>query len=86
MGLGEHGHALAGVLGMAVAIIYDFFPIPGDEDKVVFLTLTTWSHMMAQMSPSSAPGPGGRDTQPREKRAFVEAQHDQVFWWTMVSA
>lgn len=55
VGLGEHGHALgmalAGVLGMAVAVIYDFFPIPGDETKVVFLTLAlaTWSYMMAQM-------------------------------------
>lgn len=53
--IGEHAHALgmtlAGVLGMAVAVIYDFFPIPGDETKVVFLTLAlaTWSYMMAQM-------------------------------------
>ncbi|HHX6561898.1 hypothetical protein OLM81_16355 [Pseudomonas aeruginosa] len=53
--LGERLHALgmavAAVLGMAVACIYDFFPIPGDESKVVFLTiaLASWAYMMAQM-------------------------------------
>lgn len=53
--LGERLHALgmtvAMVLGLAVAFIYDFFPIPNDESKVVFLTLalTTWSYIMVQM-------------------------------------
>ncbi|QTD30688.1 hypothetical protein [Pseudomonas fluorescens] len=55
LGYGERLHALgmtvAALLGLAVAWIYDFFPIPGDDTKVVFLTiaLASWSYMMAQM-------------------------------------
>lgn len=55
VGLGERMHALgmtvSAMLGLAVACIYDFFPIPGDESKVVFLTmaLASWAYMMMQM-------------------------------------
>lgn len=54
-GLGERLHALgmtaSALVGLAVACIYDFFPIPGDESKVVFLTLAlaSWAYMMAQV-------------------------------------
>ncbi|WP_044875354.1 hypothetical protein [Pseudomonas sp. LFM046] len=53
--MGEKLHALgltvAAVFGLAVACIYDFFPIPGDDTKMVFLTLalSTWAFMMMQM-------------------------------------
>ncbi len=55
VGVGEKWHALGvtigTVLGLMVACIYDFFPIPGDETKVVFLTiaLVSWSYMMVQL-------------------------------------
>ena len=45
------GVALAAVSALAVASIYDFFPIPGDESKGLFLciALTTWSYLMIQL-------------------------------------
>lgn len=55
LGVGEKLHALgvavAAVSGLAIACIYDFFPIPGDETQVLFLTfaLVTWSYMMVQL-------------------------------------
>ncbi|OWJ88964.1 hypothetical protein B6S59_31985 [Pseudomonas sp. A46] len=54
IGLGEKLHAigmtLSALLGLAVACIYDFVPIPGDESKVIFLTiaLSSWAYMMVQ--------------------------------------
>ncbi|MDH4870628.1 hypothetical protein [Pseudomonas sp. BN515] len=54
-GVGEKWHALGvtvgAALGLMVACIYDFFPIPGDETKMVFLTiaLVSWSYMMVQL-------------------------------------
>lgn len=53
--MGETLHALgmtvAAVLGLAVACIYDFFPIPGDDTKAIFMSLAlgTWAYMMMQM-------------------------------------
>lgn len=53
--VGENGHALgvivALVAGQAIASIYDFYRIPGDEEQVIFFTLalTTWSYMLAQL-------------------------------------
>ncbi|WP_156115046.1 hypothetical protein [Pseudomonas sp. ML96] len=50
----EHLHALAtvlsGVAGLTVALRYDFFPIPGDDTKVVFMTFAflTWSYSIVQ--------------------------------------
>ena len=52
---GAAGHAAAVVLalvaGQAVACIYDFYRIPGDEDQVIFFTLalTTWAYSLAAM-------------------------------------
>ncbi|WCD77897.1 hypothetical protein [Pseudomonas sp. TUM22785] len=45
------GVALAAVLGLMVACIYDFYPIPGDDSKAVFMSiaLTSWSYMMVQL-------------------------------------
>ena len=52
---GENRHALGVILalvsGQAIASIYDFYKIPGDEEQVIFFTLalTTWSYMLAQL-------------------------------------
>lgn len=52
---GEGLHALATAVGAAtalvVAIVYDFFPIPGDDNHMIFMTcaLTTWSYTLIQM-------------------------------------
>lgn len=53
--VGEYLHAfgvtVAAMLGLLVACIYDFYPIPGDDTKVIFLSiaLTSWSFMMIQL-------------------------------------
>lgn len=53
--LGELMHALLTALGaaagLAVAIVYDFFPIPGDNDKMEFMiyALTTWGVTIIQL-------------------------------------
>lgn len=50
----EHLHALLNALAtaaaLAIAIVYDFFPIPGDEDKMVFMifALTVWGCQIIQ--------------------------------------
>ncbi|WCD78243.1 hypothetical protein PI990_19805 [Pseudomonas sp. TUM22785] len=47
-------HALAttvsGVAGLTIALRYDFFPLPGDDTKIVFMTCAflTWSYSIAQ--------------------------------------
>jgi hypothetical protein len=52
---GEVFHALATVLGgaagLTVALRYDFFPIPGDDTKMVFMTFAflTWSYSIVQL-------------------------------------
>lgn len=52
---GEVFHALAtvlgGVAGLTVALRYDFFPIPGDDTKMVFMTFAflTWSYSIVQL-------------------------------------
>ncbi len=45
------GMTFASALGLAVALIYDFFPIPGDESMTIFMTLalSSWAYMMAQL-------------------------------------
>ncbi|UXZ43861.1 hypothetical protein K7K07_17515 [Pseudomonas soli] len=51
---GELLHALAttlsGVAGLTIALRYDFFPIAGDDTKMVFMTLAflTWSYSIVQ--------------------------------------
>lgn len=55
MRVGENLHAMgvivALVAGQAIASIYDFYKIPGDEEQVIFFTLalTTWSYMLTQL-------------------------------------
>lgn len=52
---GEVLHALATVLGgaagLAVALRYDFFPIPGDDTKMIFMTCAflAWSYSIVQL-------------------------------------
>lgn len=52
---GETGHAIgiaiALLSGQAIASIYDFYRIPGDEDQIVFLilALTVWAYSLAEM-------------------------------------
>ncbi|MDC0662685.1 hypothetical protein [Marinobacter sp. SS21] len=52
MRAGEARHAvhvfLAMVCSQTIAVIYDFFPIPGDEHQIIFLilALTTWSYLV----------------------------------------
>jgi hypothetical protein len=52
---GEHLHALAtslgGLAGLTVALRYDFFPIPGDDTKMIFMTIAflTWSYSIVQL-------------------------------------
>lgn len=52
---GEILHALATFLGAAagltIALRYDFFPIPGDDTKMIFMScaFVTWSYSMAQL-------------------------------------
>lgn len=52
---GERLHALgvtvAAISGLVVACIYDFYPIPGDDTKAIFLSiaLVTWSYMLIQL-------------------------------------
>jgi len=52
---GERLHALAtvltGVAGLTVALRYDFFPIAGDDTKMIFMTMAfvTWSYSMVQL-------------------------------------
>lgn len=51
---GESVHALLNALtttaALAVAVVYDFFPIPGDTDKMEFMiyALTTWGCQIIQ--------------------------------------
>ncbi|WP_236233470.1 hypothetical protein [Pseudomonas tohonis] len=42
--------AVAGVAGLTIALRYDFFPIPGDDTKMLFMTLAflTWSYSIVQ--------------------------------------
>lgn len=55
LGAGVTGHAIAVVAaliaGQAIACIYDFYKIPGDETNIVFnfyvLALVTWSFLIA---------------------------------------
>lgn len=55
LGAGERLHALgvtvAAVSALTVACIYDFYPIPGDDSKAIFMSiaLVTWSYMMIQL-------------------------------------
>jgi hypothetical protein len=55
MRFGEGVQALASAVGvavlLAVAITYDFFPIPGDDTHMIFMTwaFITWSYMAIQM-------------------------------------
>ncbi|MNF39401.1 hypothetical protein D3C84_203700 [compost metagenome] len=55
MRAGEGMHALATAVGaaaaLAVAIVYDFFPIPGDETHLIFMTwaFITWSYSAIQL-------------------------------------
>lgn len=52
---GEFLHALAtlvgAVAGLTIALRYDFFPIPGDDTKMIFMTCAflVWSYSMAQL-------------------------------------
>lgn len=52
MKVGEVRHAITMFMAMAasqaIAVIYDFFPIPGDEHQIIFLilALTTWSFLI----------------------------------------
>lgn len=52
---GENLHALLNALvtaaALAIAIVYDFFPIPGDDDKMLFMiyALTTWGCQIIQL-------------------------------------
>ncbi len=43
-------NALATAAALAIAIVYDFFPIPGDDDKMVFMiyALTVWGCQIVQ--------------------------------------
>ncbi|WP_336512595.1 hypothetical protein [Stutzerimonas stutzeri] len=53
--IGEAVHAIASGIGtvaaLAVAIAYDFFPIPGDDTHMIFMTLafTVWSYGAIQL-------------------------------------
>ncbi|CRI57773.1 hypothetical protein [Pseudomonas sp. CCOS 191] len=53
--VGEYLHAfgvtVAAMLGLLVACIYDFYPIPGDDTKAIFMSiaLASWSFMMIQL-------------------------------------
>ena len=52
---GEKLHAFAttitAVFGLAVAIVYDFFPIPGDDTFMIFMTwaFITWTYAGIQL-------------------------------------
>ncbi|MGE8065057.1 hypothetical protein [Pseudomonas sp. NPDC089569] len=52
---GELLHAVAtslgGAAGLTVALRYDFFPIPGDDTKMIFMTFAflTWSYSIVQL-------------------------------------
>ncbi|MCY1436191.1 hypothetical protein D9M71_523070 [compost metagenome] len=52
---GEPFHALATLLGavagLAIALRYDFFPIPGDDTKMIFMTCAflAWSYGIVQL-------------------------------------
>ncbi|MFK0090334.1 hypothetical protein ACIQUS_23955 [Pseudomonas sp. NPDC090755] len=52
---GELLHALAtflgGAAGLTVALRYDFFPIPGDDTKMIFMTFAflAWSYSIVQL-------------------------------------
>ncbi|WP_395505568.1 hypothetical protein [Ectopseudomonas hydrolytica] len=52
--VGEHLHALLNTLAaaaaLAIAVIYDFFPIPGDDDQMVFMiyALAVWGIQIVQ--------------------------------------
>ncbi|GGO87666.1 hypothetical protein GCM10011348_41390 [Marinobacterium nitratireducens] len=43
--------ALGAAAGLAIAVVYDFFPIPGDDDKMLFMifALTTWGYTLIQL-------------------------------------
>ena len=53
--VGENLHAAAMAVGaiasLAVAIVYDFFPIPGDDTHMIFMTwaFVTWSYSAIQL-------------------------------------
>lgn len=42
--------AMSGVMGLTIALRYDFFPIPGDDTKIIFMTCAflVWSYSMVQ--------------------------------------
>ncbi len=52
---GESLHALATLLGavagLTIALRYDFFPIPGDDTKIIFMTCAflVWSYSIVQL-------------------------------------
>ncbi len=52
---GESLHALAtllgGAAGLTIALRYDFYPIPGDDTKMIFMTCAflTWSYSIVQL-------------------------------------
>lgn len=52
---GEIFHALAttitAVVSLAVAVVYDFFPIPGDDTHMIFMTwaFVTWGYAIIQL-------------------------------------
>ncbi|MCG9481189.1 hypothetical protein MCL30_05260 [Acinetobacter pittii] len=52
---GEAFHALAttitAVVSLAVAVVYDFFPIPGDDTHMIFMTwaFVTWGYAIIQL-------------------------------------
>lgn len=53
--VGEAFHALTttitAVVSLAVAIVYDFFPIPGDDTHMIFMTwaFVTWGYAIIQL-------------------------------------
>jgi hypothetical protein len=53
--VGESLHALStllgGAAGLTIALRYDFFPIPGDDTKLIFMTCAflTWSYSIVQL-------------------------------------
>lgn len=50
-GLHAMATAVTAVVGLAVAIVYDFFPIPGDDNYMIFMTwaFITWSYGAIQL-------------------------------------
>lgn len=74
---GENLHAIAtvitAVVGLAVAIVYDFFPIPGDDNYMIFMTwaFITWSYGAIQLYYAYV---ALERSQGLSKQSFVSAQ------------